>query len=139
MNNTEPDPVFVAVRDLLDELKGDWDYEEEITLQTKLFADLGFESIDVVALAASIEEYYQQQLPFAEYLADVAQQETPDITVQDVVTFTRKHLRSDLDEWPAAAANRGQSQHDDQSARGYRNHEQARCAHRHRRSDVYAV
>lgn len=97
MDNT--DPVFVVVRGLLDELKGDWDYEEEITLQTRLFADLGFESIDAVALAASIEEHYQQQLPFAEYLAGLAQQETPDITVLDIVTFTRQHLsrRPDAD------------------------------------------
>ena len=86
------DQIFVDVRDLLDELKGDWDYEEEITHETKLFADLGFESIDAVALAAAIEERYRQQLPFAEYLAELAQQEVPDITVEDVVEFTYTHI-----------------------------------------------
>jgi acyl carrier protein len=84
--------VFSDVRGLLDELKGDWDYEEEITHQTKLFADLGFESIDAVALGAAIEEHYQRQLPFAEYLAALAQQEIPDITVDDIVTFTYQHI-----------------------------------------------
>lgn len=84
--------VFIDVRCLLDELKGDWDYEEEITHETKLFADLGFESIDAVALGAAIEEHYQRQLPFAEYLATIAQQEIPDITVDDIVIFTFQHL-----------------------------------------------
>ena len=84
--------VFVDVRHLLDELKGDWDYEEEITHETRLFADLGFESIDAVALGAAIEEHYRRQLPFAEYLAALAQQEAPDITVDEIVTFTYQHV-----------------------------------------------
>jgi acyl carrier protein len=92
MDGVTREQVFVAVRGLLDELKGDWDFEDEITHETRLFADLGFESIDAVALAAAIEEHYQQQLPFAEYLASLAQQEVPDMSVDDIVTFTYRHV-----------------------------------------------
>lgn len=92
METLTKEQIFIDVRGLLDELKGDWDYEEEISHETKLFADLGFESIDAVALAAAIEEHYQRQLPFAEYLAGLVQQEVPDITVDDIVTFTHDHI-----------------------------------------------
>lgn len=92
MSAVTEEQVFLVVRGLLDDLKGDWDYEEEITHQTKLFADLGFESIDAVALAAAIEEHYQQQLPFAEYLAGLQQKDVPDITVEDIVAFTYQHV-----------------------------------------------
>jgi acyl carrier protein len=92
METLTREQIFYDVRHLLDELKGDWDYEEEITHETRLFADLGFESIDAVALAAAIEEHYQRHLPFAEYLADLVQKEVPDITVDDIVSFTYMHL-----------------------------------------------
>ncbi len=92
METLTKEQIFIDVRALLDELKGDWDYEDDITHETTLFADLGFESIDAVALAAAIEEHYQRRLPFAEYLANLAQQEVPDITVEDIVTFTFDHL-----------------------------------------------
>ena len=92
METVTREQVFIVVRGLLDDLKGDWDYEDEIMHETKLFADLGFESIDAVALAAAIEEHYQQQLPFAEYLAGLAEQEVPDITVEDIVAFTYQHI-----------------------------------------------
>lgn len=92
MDSVTREQVFIAVRGILDDLKGDWDYEEDITHETRLFADLGFESIDAVALAAAIEEHYRQSLPFAEYLAELAQQEIPDMTVEDIVTFTYDHI-----------------------------------------------
>ena len=92
MGTLTKEQVFVDVRGILDVLKGDWDYEDEITHETKLFADLGFESIDAVALAAAIEEHYQQQLPFAEYLAGLVQEEVPDITVANIVAFTFQHI-----------------------------------------------
>ena len=94
METLTKEQIFIDVRGLLDDLKGDWDYEDEIVHDTRLFADLGFESIDAVALAAAIEELYQRQLPFAEYLAGLAQEEVPDITVEDIVTFTYQHLGS---------------------------------------------
>lgn len=43
---------------LLDEFTQDWDREDEapMTRDTKLLADLGFESIDIIQLVVAIEE-----------------------------------------------------------------------------------
>ncbi|NGY05274.1 acyl carrier protein [Solimonas terrae] len=43
---------------LLDEFTQDWDREDEgaMTRETKLLADLGFESIDIIQLVVAIEE-----------------------------------------------------------------------------------
>ena len=84
---------------IIEDLTDDWEYSENITGDTALFADLGFESIDVVALGTAIEEYYGQSLPFAETMAEFAERvehgelEQPrDIYVRDLVNFVRKHL-----------------------------------------------
>lgn len=75
--------------DLLEIMNGltEWEYSEPITFETGFFADLGFESIDAVALGAAIEEHYQRRLPFAEFLADAREREAPDITVGELVEF----------------------------------------------------
>jgi acyl carrier protein len=80
---------------LLQELSHDWEYSKEITADTGLFADLGFESLDAVVLGTAIQEHYQQTMPFAELLADVGQREIRELTVGDLVTFIETHLASD--------------------------------------------
>jgi acyl carrier protein len=84
---------------IIDDLTDDWEYSQEITADTTLFAELGFESIDVVALGTAIEEYYGQSLPFAETMAEMAERvergeldQPRDIRVIDLVNFVRNHL-----------------------------------------------
>lgn len=56
---------------LLDDFTQDWDREDEapMTRQTKLLADLGFESIDIIQLAVAIEEdITHRKVPFDQLL-----------------------------------------------------------------------
>ena len=92
MNNVSRDQVFSDLQTILNELIGDWEYSGEISLETSFFQDLGFESIDVVAFGAAVEEHYRQSFPFAEFLTEMSQQEVEDIRVGDVVDFIHQNL-----------------------------------------------
>lgn len=57
--------------ELLQDFTQDWDneFEGEMTRQTRLLADLGFESIDIIQLVVAIEEMVgKRKLPFNELL-----------------------------------------------------------------------
>lgn len=63
--------VFQNLVGILEEMTSDWEstYEGGIRPETRLIADLGFESIDVVQLVVAIEEAYQSRsLPFEKLL-----------------------------------------------------------------------
>lgn len=72
---------------ILTELREDWDYDGQITEDTGIFADLGFESIDAVALGSAIEDHYNRSLPFAEFLTKAGERQATDIYVRDLVDF----------------------------------------------------
>ena len=57
--------VLADVLELIDELSGDWEFEGEITPETRFLADLGLESLDLVVLGTMIQHRYGQ-LPFAD-------------------------------------------------------------------------
>ncbi len=78
---------------ILTELREDWDYDGEITEETGIFADLGFESIDAVALGSAIEDHYNQSLPFAEFLTKAGERQATDIYVRDLVEFLATQVK----------------------------------------------
>lgn len=86
---TQLDPqVLDDVLKLIDELSGDWEFEGEITPETRFLGDLGLESLDLVVLGTMIQHRYGQ-LPFAEYYAEVGQRPVAerDVSVADLVSF----------------------------------------------------
>ncbi len=79
--------IFNDILDTLEKVGEDWEFSDEITLETYLLGDLGMESIDVVVLGEFLEEHYGQTFPFTEYFTELAQQEITDIRVADLVDF----------------------------------------------------
>src|SRR5579884_2366490 len=71
---------------LIGELAADWDYDGTIDATTGLFGDLGFESLDLVVLGASLQERYGK-LPFSEFLAELGRQQADDCTIGMLVEF----------------------------------------------------
>src|SRR5690554_941715 len=79
---------------ILTDMTADWDLDfgGGVTADTRLIADLGFESIDVVQLVVAIEERFQQRdLPF-EKLLMVDGRYVDDLRVEQVVDFLHEHL-----------------------------------------------
>jgi acyl carrier protein len=86
----------VAIRNevliVLRQVRDDWQFSQSISEDTGLFRDLGFESIDAVALGSLLEEYYNRSLPFAEFLTTAKEENVPDITVGRLVSFLMSSL-----------------------------------------------
>lgn len=79
---------------LLEQLSEDWDYDDEITGETWLFSELGFQSLDAVVLGNTLQERFGRPIPFADLLVDIGQRPVNDVTVDEWVDFTTKSLQS---------------------------------------------
>ena len=77
---------------MLKDWREEWEYAGEITEETGIFKDLEFESIDAVALGSTIEEHFNQSLPFAEFLTEARREQLKDITVGDLLKFLMANL-----------------------------------------------
>jgi acyl carrier protein len=77
---------------LLTSLREDWEYSGELTDDTGLFQDLGFESIDAVALGSALEGHFGTQLPFAEFLTMAKDRKLEDISIGYLLEFLVTHL-----------------------------------------------
>lgn len=82
---------------ILKDIRDDWDSSIEVTEKTGIFQELGFESIDAVALGSTLEEHFDQSLPFAEYLTKVREQQLKDITVGHILTFLMENLKGSVE------------------------------------------
>ena len=88
------DDVLQTVLSFLKKMDEEWEDTDEITPRTWLVADLGLESIDVVVLGTTIQEHYDKSMPFAEFLAEIGEQEVRDIQVDQFVEFVYRHLNT---------------------------------------------
>lgn len=92
MTTVTHDVILADVLKLMNELARDWEYSGEITPDTFLFADLGFESIDAVILASFVQEHYGRPFPFPQLLADIGQRDVKDLRISELVEFIHQHL-----------------------------------------------
>ena len=88
---TAREEILAYILTTLEELCRDWDYAEEIGPHTGLFGTLGMESLDAVVLAASIQEHFNQSMPFAELFAELGEKQR-DLTVGELAGFVEKSL-----------------------------------------------
>jgi acyl carrier protein len=79
------------------ELSRDWDYARPIDGSTRLFGELGFESLDAVVLGTAIQEHYRRSMPFAEMLADLGRTGR-DLTIDGLVDFVEHQLETTLED-----------------------------------------
>jgi len=84
--------ILRALIKILEDVREGWDWSSEVTENTGIFSELGFESIDAVALGAALEEHFGTSLPFAEFLTRAKEQNVTDITVGQLVTFLMSSL-----------------------------------------------
>jgi acyl carrier protein len=58
------DQILTEVLALLNSVAQDWEFEGTVGESTRLFADLAFESLDLVILGAKVQEQFGQTFPF---------------------------------------------------------------------------
>ena len=86
--------ILADVVEILKNMTSEWDVSLDgpMGAETKLIADLGFESIDVVQFIVAIQEKYKRRdLPF-EQLVMVDGRYVDEITVNDTASFLQRHL-----------------------------------------------
>lgn len=94
MNTFTQETILTDVLGLLNQLARDWEYSGEISQDTWLFADLGFESIDAVILASFVQEHYGRPFPFPQLLAEIGQRGVKDLRISELVNFIYQHLNT---------------------------------------------
>jgi len=77
----------------MEELTQDWDYADPVRPESRLFTELGFESLDAVVLCTAIQEHYRTLMPFAELLADIGREQR-DLSINELADFVDTHLRA---------------------------------------------
>jgi acyl carrier protein len=99
--------ILAAVLEILDTVVKDWEFEAPIGANTRLFADLGFESLDLVVLGANVQEHFGQPFPFPQFFAEIGQRDVRDrdLTISEWVDFIEMHLQPAASR-PAEAAGR---------------------------------
>ena len=91
---TGRDALLADIVEILKNMTSEWDVSLDgpMGAETKLIADLGFESIDVVQFIVAIQEKYKRRdLPF-EQLVMVDGRYVDEITVSDTVAFLQRHM-----------------------------------------------
>lgn len=80
--------VLDDILETMTQLAGDWEIDEPIVATTKLLADLGLESLDLVVLGINLQQRYGR-LPFTELLAAIGARpvDQRDLSVGELVTF----------------------------------------------------
>jgi acyl carrier protein len=83
--------VLDYILETVQNLCQDWDYADPVGPDSLLFTELGLESLDAVVLGTAIQEHYQRQMPFAELLAEIGQQQR-DLSISELAEFAHSHL-----------------------------------------------
>lgn len=86
------DQVLVEILELLNRVVGDWEFEGTVGANTRLFADLALESLDLVILGAKVQEHFGRTLPFTQLFAEIGQREVRDVTIGEWADFVAAHL-----------------------------------------------
>lgn len=89
------DQILAEVLNLLNGVVHDWEFDMPLTGDTRLFADLAFESLDLVVLGAAVQEHFGQTFPFPEFFAEIGQREVRDLTIGEWVEFIERHLKTE--------------------------------------------
>jgi acyl carrier protein len=86
--------IVGRLSEVLGDIVADWDLEldERITQGTRIVADLGFESVDIMQLIVAIEQTFgRRSLPFEEILMEEGGY-VNEITVGVLADFLLRHL-----------------------------------------------
>ena len=89
--NATRDQVQDYILAKLVELSQDWDDPREITPDSLIFTELGFESLDAVVLGVTIQGNFECQMPFSELLAELGEHKK-DLRVSELIDFVHRNV-----------------------------------------------
>lgn len=92
MTTRSADQILADLAAVMRQAFPDRDDPDPVTSDTRVFADLGLASIDVVVLAEKLEQFYGRRLPFGPFLSGLRNQGADDLTLGEVVEFLQAYV-----------------------------------------------
>ena len=87
-----PDQFYADLSAVMRQAFPDRDFCDPVAADTKVFADLGLASIEVVVLAEKLEAFYGRKLPFGPWLNQLRTSGADDLELGALVAFLQKHI-----------------------------------------------
>jgi len=92
MSGRTPDQIYSDLAAVLTSAFPDRDLPSDVGPGTRVFADLGMASIELVVLGERLEQHYGRRLPFGPFLASLRNSGAEDLQLGDLVAFLRQHV-----------------------------------------------
>jgi acyl carrier protein len=92
MSGRTPDQIYSDLAAVLTSAFPDRDPPSDVGPGTRVFADLGMASIELVVLGERLEQHYGRRLPFGPFLASLRNSGADDLQLGDLVAFLRRHV-----------------------------------------------
>ena len=86
------DELLAALAEVVRQTFPDRDFPEPVDLATRVFADLGLASIELVVLAERLDAHFGRRLPFGTFLKGLREHGAEDIELGELVAFLQKHV-----------------------------------------------
>ena len=84
------DEILKTLIEVIEDLTDDWDLEEEIGAESRLSADLGFSSVDVVQLFAAISARFQRKFRYDRLIVDENGQYKNELSVREIAAYVEQ-------------------------------------------------
>jgi len=89
--------ILEKLIEAVEEITDDWDIEEEIGADSRLSADLGFSSVDVVQLFATISARFQRKFRYDRLIVDENEQYRNELSIGEIASFLEVRIREGSD------------------------------------------
>ena len=92
MSARAPDQLYRDLALVMARAFPDRDPPADVGPATRVFADLGMASIELVVLGERLEQHYGRRLPFGSFLASLRNTGADDLQLGDLVAFLQQHV-----------------------------------------------
>ncbi|WP_088256852.1 acyl carrier protein [Fimbriiglobus ruber] len=92
MSNRTPEQIYHDLAEVMAAAFPNHDISTEMGSETRVFADLGLTSIELVVLGERVEQFYGRRLPFGPFLAGLRARGADDLELGEVVAFLQRHV-----------------------------------------------
>jgi len=75
------------IREVLSSMGDEWEDSTAISEDSRILGNLNWRSIEMVYVANLVQQHFEQTLPFEDFLRNIEQRETKDVTIGELVDF----------------------------------------------------
>jgi acyl carrier protein len=92
MSARTPEQLYRDLAEVMATAFPDRDISADVGPGTRVFADLGMASIELVVLGERLEQFYGRKLPYGPFLAGLRNRGADDLELGELVKFLQQHV-----------------------------------------------